>query len=233
MAAITFANLKLRTARQLGNLPSSHPLYSNDLGAFVNEASNRVVLMATAKDRRGANIFPELRNFSTSAITVNATDEVTIPATILVLESLNITKSSAAYSAATQTEYPIFEESDSQLFGQFSKTQVGYPQRWMRSGATVKLWPTPTTAYLTRVVFRGIRREADLSADGDVLTMDYIWHPAVIDYACYLGANALGWDEDAKKWLSACEKKVTECLNLVGLERTKNNSRIEIGGTPR
>lgn len=233
MAAITNANMKLRVMRNLSNAQSSHPVISNDLQAFINEAANRVVLMAAAKDRRAANIFPELRNFGTSGITVNAQDTLAIPATILVLESVNITKSTSAYASGTQTEYPVYEMPDAQMFGQLNKTTTGYPTQWIRSGANILLWPTPTTAYLTRVVFRGIRRESDLSQDADVLTMDYIWHPAVIDYASYLGANELGWDDDAQKWLNACEKKVTECLNLVGLERQKNNTSIEIGGMPR
>lgn len=189
--------------------------------------------MAMAKDRRGANIFPELRNIAGSALTSNGVDTLAIPTTLLVLESCSITKSTSAYAAATQTETPIFEEPDAQLFGQFSKTQTGYPTRWIRSGTNIRLWPTPVTGYLTYVVFRGIRKESDLSADGDTLVMSDLWHPAVIDYASYLGANELGWDEDAQKWLTACEKKVTECLNLVGLERQKNDSSIEIAGMPR
>ena len=225
--------MKLRVARNLTNLQSSHPIYSNDLQGFINEASNRVVLMAMAKDRRGFNLFPELRNVQFEDITVNNQDYLAIPANMLVLDSISITKNSAAYASASQTEYPVYEEPDVQLFNQMNKAQTGYPTRWTRKGARVYFWPTPTTAYVTRVVFRGTRREADLSADGDTLTMDYIWHPAVVDYASYLGAQALGWKDDADRWLEACQRKVTETANLVGLERMKNESSIEIAGTPR
>lgn len=233
MAAITYATMQTRVKLNLGNMQSTHPLVTY-VPDWVNEALNRVILLAASKDRRAANIFPELQNRTWTDVTVNAQDYLTIPAGVLVLDGLTCTRLTTTYNSATQTEYPIVEQPDPQIFNQLTKTSTGWPVQWKREGGKVKLWPTPSsspTNYLTQVIFYGLMREADLTGSATPV-MDALWHPAIIDYASYLGATALGWDDDAQKWLTAAEQKVTMTLNLVGLERQKNDSRITIAGMP-
>jgi hypothetical protein len=219
--------MKTRVALNCNNLQSSDPVYTY-LGEFVNEAANRIILIAASSDKRAVNVFPELRDRSWSDITVASTQAYDLPTDLLVLDSVKITQLTTTYNPATQTEYPVVE-TDVDTFATLSKSATGFPTMWCRAGSQIKFWPTPTTAYLTRVVLRGILKETAMSGSTDTLVMDSMWHPAVIDYATGLCMDALGWD-DAEKWFSRAKEKVTEIINPVGLERRKDRMQIRIAG---
>ena len=202
------------------------------VGDVVNEAANAVILMALGADRRNMNLFRNLRTRRYYDITVNAQGYLARPSTLLVLDSVTCTRSSTAYNASTQTEYPLFEEPNQQNFGLLSKSATGYPTIFHDAAESILLWPTPTTAYLTYVVVRGIRKEAALSANADTFAMEDIWHPVVIDMATSIMLKNMGQHDAAKEWLSSVEKRVTQTINLVGLSNRNNRIRIGIAGAP-
>lgn len=231
-AAITFLTMRTRVALNAGNLQSNDPHYAY-VDENVNDAANQIVLMAISKDKANVNCFPELQRRRWHDVTVNNQGYLNKPTNLLVLDSVSMTKTTTSYDPSRHTEYPIIEEPDQSVFGTFSKasTTVGYPTRWCEASESILLWPTPTTAYLTRVVVRGIREEATLSADGDTLVMNPRWHPVVIEYATHLTWKQMGEHEEADKWLLATEKRMTQVIDLYGLAKRKNRLQINIAGS--
>lgn len=202
------------------------------LGNFVNEAANAIVLLAVSKDKRNINSFPELRRRRWSDITVNNQGYLTKPSNALVIDSVSVTKSSDAYDPSRSTEYPVIEENDQTRFALYDKstTTVGYPTVWSEAAGQILLWPTPTTAYLTRVVVRGIRKEDALVNDADTFVMNEVFHPVIIDYATYLTMQRMGLDE-AEKFLTSAEKRLTQNANILGLEKRRNRNVVEVAGS--
>lgn len=226
--AIPFSTMKTRVQLNVGNMQTSDPFYTY-VGDQINEASNRVLLMAVAKDRRAMNSFPELKTRRWVDVTLNNQGYLQLPTTLLVLDSVTCTRSTATYNASTTTEYPMTEATVDN-FALYDRTATGWPSQWVRSGISLLIYPTPTTAYLSQIVLRGIRQEADLSGNADVLTMDPKWHPTVIKAATAIAMEARGWHDDAAKWWDMVERDVTSTINLVGLERVKDSVKVSIAG---
>jgi hypothetical protein len=231
VAAITFGVMQTRVALNCNNLQSSDPHYGY-VDDAINEAANAVVLMAIGGDRRNMNLFRNLRNRRYYDITVNGQAYLSRPSNLLILDSVSITRSTTAYAAATQTEYPVTEMTDQQNFGLLNKSATDYPTIFHDASESILLWPTPTTAYLTYVVVRGIRKEAALTNSGDTFAMEDIWHPIVIDVATSIMLKNMGQFDASEKWMAAAEKRVTQTVNLVGLSNRLNRVRIGIAGAP-
>lgn len=230
--AIQFSVMKTRVALNCGNMQTNDPHYSY-VDENVNDSANAIVLMAISKDKRNVNCFPELQNRRWHDVTVNNQGYLDKPSTLLVLDSVSMTKTTTSYDPSRHTEYPVIEEPDQSVFGQFDKasTTTGYPTRWCEASNSILLWPTPTTAFLTRVVLRGIREESTLSSDSDTLTMNARWHPVVIEYATHLTWKQMGEHEEAEKWLVSTEKRMTQVIDLYGLSKRKNRTQIMIAGS--
>jgi hypothetical protein len=224
--------MKTRVALACNNLQSSDP-WNTYIGDHVNEAANAVLLLAIARDRRNVNLFPELRKRRWYDVTVNAQGYLDRPSSLLVLDSVSYTKTTTTYDPSRHTEYPVIEEPDQARFGLLDKTTstVGYPQIFHDAATQILLWPTPTTAYLTQVVVRGMRKETALTLDAQTFNMNEMFHPVIIDYATYLTMQRMGLDE-AEKFLTAAEKRLTQTINLLGLSNRLDRSRITVAGTP-
>jgi hypothetical protein len=213
-------------------MQSSDPFYTY-LGDFTNEAANAVLLLAISRDRRNVNLFPELRQRRYYDVTVNAQGYLDRPSSLLILDTVSYTKTTTAYDPSRHTEYPVIEEPDQARFALLNKsaTTVGYPQIFHDAATQILLWPTPTTAYLTQVVVRGMRKETALTTDGQTFQMNELFHPVIIDYATYLTMQRMGLDE-AEKFLTAAEKRLTQTINLLALSNRRERSRIIVAGTP-
>jgi len=233
MATITYSTMKTRVALNCGNLPSTHPVYTY-LGDFVNDAANAVILFTVRADRKNVNLFPELKR-RWSDVTVNNQGYLDKPTNLLILDSVSITRSTTTYDPSRHTEYPVFEEVDQARFGQFNKatTTVGWPTRWCEAASQILLWPTPTTAYLTQTVVRGIKREVALTSADGVFTMSDIWHPIVIAYATHLAMLALERYDGAEAWLNTTEKRIAKTVDPLGLSKRRNRIKIEIASAGR
>lgn len=232
MTAITFGVMQTRVALACGNMPSNDPWYGY-LDDHINEAANAVILLSIASNKRNVNLFPELRSRRWSDVTVDAQGYMLKPSTALVIESMTYTKSTTVYNASTDTEYKTREEPDQERFALMDKTATGYPSIWCEASNSILIWPTPSsspTNYLTQVVFRGLRKEAALSAAGDTYQMNEVFHPVVVDYATYLTMYRMGWHDEAEKILTACEKRLTQSIDILALQNKKNRTRVKIAG---
>lgn len=232
MAAIQFSDMKARVALACGNMPTGDPWYTY-VDEHVNEAANAVILLSLAQNKRNINLFPELKNRRWSDVTVNAQGYMLKPSTALVVDALTYTKVTTVYNASTDTEYPMTEMNDQWLFGLMDKTSTGWPSLWCEASNSLLIWPTPSsspTNYLTQIVIRGVRKESALSSATDTFQMNEVFHPVVVDYATYLTMLRMGWNDEADKMLSACEKRLTQTIDLLGLQNKRNRSRIKIAG---
>lgn len=228
MATINFSTMKTRTALRLGNMQSSDPFYTY-LGDWINTAGNRVILRALTRNaKRKESLFPELQAFWRSDATTNGVGYVAYPSDCLWINDVfsfddpdaadeNRDERHIMVEIASQRQWELLDK---------STTTVGFPRRWRRFSNRIQVHPVPTTAYLTKLLVVGFAEESDLSGNTDVFVMDEKWHPAVIDYAVYLGADEMGWTEEAKAALEACDRKLEECISILGRE---NASDYKIG----
>ena len=224
MASINFSTMKTRTALRLGNMQSSDPFYSY-LGDWVNTAGNRVILRALSRNpKRKESLLPELQSLWRTDATTNGVGYLAYPDDCLWLNDVYSFDSSSAADESRDQRNVVTEVGSQHVWELLDKTTstVGYPRRWRRFSNRIQLHPVPTTAYLTKLLLVGFAKEADLSGNTDVFVMDERWHPAVVDYAVYLGADEMGWTEEAKAALEACDRKLEECISILGRENASD-----------
>jgi hypothetical protein len=228
---MNFGEMKAELALNLNNMQSSDPFYSR-LGRWLNEGANRIITMAIAKDKKALQLFPELKNRRWWDTTVANQNYLDLPDSLLALEFVTYTKTTAAFDASRHTEFPSSETS-AETFAFLSKsaTTVGWPSLHTRRGNRLAFHPTPTTAYLTVVVLNGIRKEDTLIEDTQTYAMNETWHPTVVKAATALGNEALGWP-DAERWWAAADRDLGGGVNREGLERRKDTVQIRIEGAP-
>jgi hypothetical protein len=228
---MTFGDMKTQAALALDNMQSDHPWYSS-IGTHLNEAANAVLMMAYAKDKRAANVFPELRKRRWTDTTAAAEASFDLPSTLLVLESVTCTRDDTAYDPTTQREHPMSEIAPED-FAMLNKSATGWPILWTRNGGQISYYPTCSAGYETVMVIHGTRKESALTTDSQSYAMSDLWHPTVVKVAVGITLQNMGEHERANGWMDAADKGVTGVLNLVGLERIRNRVNVGISGMPR
>ena len=224
MAAINFSTMKTRLALRLGNMQSSDPFYTY-LGDWVNDAANRVILRALSRNaRRKEGMFPELQAKWRSDATSAGVEYIAYPSDCLWIDRVYSFDDDAAADESRDKRYAMAEIASQDTWELLDKSTstTGYPRRWRRFSNRIQLHPVPTAAYLTKLLVVGFAEEADLSGTTDVFVIDAKWHPAIIDYAVYLGAKDMGWDEDAQAALQACDRQIEECITILGRENASD-----------
>lgn len=235
-AGIALSVLKTRVILGVGNLPSQNPHYGyiND-ATYINEAKDTIQSLVFDDPRlrkTALSLMPRLVNWRWYDVTVNGQIYLTLPANLLWLDHVTYTKSTSAFAPATQTEYPMVEEIDPAIFGQKSKTAVGWPTVFCRAGSRIEIWPTPSTAYLTNVVLHGVRAEDDLSQATDKLKMPQRLQKYVIKMAVAITRENAGMDGGAGA-RAAVEDQLRKELGIAGQERMRDKIVNRIAGTPR
>src|SRR3990167_991370 len=230
-SGIGFDVMTTRVRLNLRNLPSQHPHYSS-IGNYINEAVQefQTLLLGPRFRKKAIDLIPRLKDWRWSDTTVNNQAYMTLPDTLLWMNSVTVTRSSTAFSAATQTEYPVTEEPDGDLFGQNTKTATGYPKKWHRAGSRIELWPTPTTAYLTQLVLHGARAE-DTLATTDKLKMPLRLQYFVLELATAISMEKMGW-VDASGRRGSIEDRLAKSLDVTSRETARNRVQVQIAGAP-
>lgn len=224
MAAIDFSTMKTRVALRLGNMQSSDPFYSY-LGNWVNDAANRVVLRALSRNaKRKEAMFPELQSKWRTDATTNGVEYVSMPSDCLWITDVFSFDDDAAADESRDKRYVMVEVPSQRTWELLDKSTdtVGYPRRWRRFSTRIQLHPVPTTTYLTKLLVLGFAEESDLSGNTDTFVIDQRWHPAIVDYAVYLGATELGWGDDAEAALKACDRQIMDCVTVLGRENASD-----------
>ena len=229
---INFGTMTDMVAARLGNMDAtSDPLFEAYLGAWVNEAGNAVVLRALDKSRYKYGIFPELEDKWIVDSTTNDVSYVARPDDLIILTGMY---SFDLASGATENSprHLMTKIENDRKYEMMSKTQEGWPRQYRRYGNRVYIYPLPATGYLSQTLMLGLAKENTLSADGDTFVTEGIWHPAVVDYATFVGASWLGWFEEASAAVAMCDQKLENSISIRAYELQSQNSARKIKGDP-
>lgn len=216
--------MKTKVALRLGNMQSSDPFYSY-LGPWVNDAANRVILRALSRNsKRKEAMFPELQEKWRTDATTNGVEYISKPTDCLWINSVFSFDSSSAADESRDPRYVMAEVPSQRTWELLDHTTstTGYPRRWRRYGNRIQVHPVPTTAYSSKLLVLGFAKETDLSGSTDTFVIDQLWHPAIVDYAVYIGAKDMGWMDDAKEALEACDRQIAECITVLGRENASD-----------
>jgi hypothetical protein len=225
---MNFSELKAEVVKALGNLHSSHPLYS-DVGAWVNRAANRVVMKTIGNNGHKLNLVPELMTSWLSPITVAGTNYVTMPTDKIAIQEV--------YSFDTDTSPNLNLVASRKLnwispstFEVLTRTSavVGYPNVWTRKGKRIYLHPTPSTDYLTYLHLYGIMREPEMTSDSDEPQMNELFHDTIVSQACAIGAGRLGWIDDAARFEASVDKDIAMAANITALEEAEIEATLRL-----
>ena len=227
---MNLSQMKAKLIVQTNTLQSNDPHYTY-LTDTLNEAGNGLIMLSVSMERQNINLFPELRNHRFTDLTVAEQGYISKPSSMLVMDSLTYTKVATNFNPSRDTEYPVTEESDGDNFALLDKTSTNanWPQTWFDAATTILINPTPTTAFVTTVVMRGIRQEVPLVLDTDTFQMKTYWHPVVVDYAEYLMKSRMGLDE-AEKVLARVKDRIGSTIDPLGLANRKNRKVVRIAG---
>ena len=231
-SGIGFDVMTTRVRLNLRNLPTQHPHYSS-IPNYINEAVQefQTLLLGPRLKKKAVDLIPRLKDWRWYDTTVNNQVYLALPDTLLWLDSVTVTRSTTTFSAATQKEYPVTEEPDSEKFGQLSKTATGYPTKWHRAGSRIELNPTPTTAFLTQLVLHGARAE-DTLATTDKLKMPLRLQYFVLELATAISMEKMGWIDAAERRVSI-EERLAKSLDVTAGEMARNRTQVQIAGAPR
>ena len=198
--------------RNCDNMTSQNIHYSSVL-KYINEAIDEFQRLVLA-GKKSKDMTAALCNWRWSQVTVAATNYLALPDNMLLFESMNYTKLTSTYDPGATTEYPSTEYLDSQSFGYLPKGAVGWPVIFHRAGGAVEFHPTPTAAYVTKVVLRGMRAE-DAITGSTSPKMDARFHPLVVELATAITMEKMNWEQAADKREKA-EARIRKALNFVG-----------------
>jgi len=224
MAAINFTTMKTRVKLRLGNMQTSDP-FETYVDEWVNDAANRVILRAlTLNAKSKQNLFPELESKWRTDATTAGTEYIAYPADCLWIDSVFSFDSSTATDENRDPRYVMTEIADQRTWELLDKTTstVGQPRRWRRFSNRIQVHPVPDSNNLTKLLIIGFAEESDLSGDTDVFTIDYKWHPAIVDMAVYLGAVEMEWTETAATALMAVDRRLQESISIRGRENASD-----------
>lgn len=233
-AGIAYSVLKTRVYVGLGNMPTQHPHYAY-VPTYINEAKDDIqslIFDDPGLRKNALALMPRMKNWRWYDTTVNGQIYLSLPANLLWLDHVSITRLTTAYAPATQTDYPLTEENDPAIFGQRSKASTGWPTTFVRAGSRIELWPTPTTAFLTQVVLHGVRAEDDLANPSDTLKMPARLQKYVVDMAKAITMEHAGMNGAADE-RARVEGRIRNVLGTSGQERRRNKIVIRVAGTPR
>ena len=229
---ISFANMKSMVSARLGNMDStSDPLFSAYLDEWVNEAGNAVVLKALDKSQYKYGIFPELEDKWIISATTNGVPFLSMPNDQLIMTGMYSFDVSTGAGETTARKF-MSRIDNNRKYELLSKSQTGWPRQWIRYGSRIYLHPTPTTAYISQTMTTGLAKENTLSGANDTFVTDGIWHPAVVDYAVFIGATWLGWYEEASAASAICDQKIGSAISIKAYEMQSQNSGRKLRNDP-
>lgn len=223
-----------RVIRNCDNLPSQHPHYTS-IPQYINEGKNELIRIGLPYGRKFLDLMPRLHNWRWYDATINAQAYLALPSSMLVLESMGYTKVTTAFSTATSTTYPSYEENSAAIWGMFDRAARGWPTRWRRAGSRIEMYPPPSSTpvdYRTNIVVMGIRREDDLTASSDILRMEPDLQNLVVELGTAITMERMGWESAAGR-RDKVVTKLAEMCNISAMENNKNIVNTRTAGVPR
>lgn len=227
---MTFADLKTYVALALGNIKAGDPYYDTLLGWAVNSAVREVPKRRLAV-KADYNQFPEL-NTHWRDVTVNGTHEYALPANALVIYSMYSLDDSTTFPGEGAGSSRQIIWSEPQSFELLDRDVEGYPRNWTMGGTNIKIWPTPTTSYLTYFRIYGLKLEADMSSASATPTLREHWHNAVVFYAAYLLAGMKGWKDRSDHFYKMFMEAIGAAIDPTAVLLSHQDGSVDIIGDP-
>lgn len=223
--------LKNRAILRFGNLHTSDPAYSN-LDDYANEAVAATVLRVVRQDRQYAQLFRELQHRWYVA-TVDSEPGVALAEPVLAIERVysfdddGVTPPDDGATDRREVDYVTERQ-----FEERSKSEIGYPDSVTLIGNTLYVSPTPTAAYVTNLMVRGLRMPTDMVSPTDKPGLNSQWHPAVLEMLCHILAREKNYDVDAEKYLMHFDRLIGEVVNPSSLLNRKRHVKVRFAGSP-
>jgi hypothetical protein len=208
-----------------GNLQTSHPQYTN-IGTYVNRAANKLIRMAP-------QMFPEMTKDYDAGPTVAGTNSIAYPPGCIVVIDVHSAHQSAAPDWNITKAYPLnyVRPAHFDLLTKDS-TVTGYPSLYTRVVNSIKIWPTPTAAYIDRLHLFGIAEETAITT-GQTFVLSLDWHDAVIKLAGSILFERLGQYDESQKMLLSVKQEVKDALSQRSAEAMSHDSQLRADGPTR
>lgn len=216
MGNLTLADYRIEVRQTLGNMPTSHPMYSLSLiDRAINQAPNRLIRMAFGGNGQNLDLFPEKHNSWTIGPTVVGNNRIAMDADILVPLALRSSESSTSPTWADTQEKTV-SRSLSSTIGLLSKssTETGYARLWDRKANDIIYHPTTRTGYVDYFRVYGLARETAISSSGATFTLNADWDDHIVLLAAEKIARKMSWTERANELLASVRDQVNETLRV-------------------
>lgn len=209
---MTFKQMKDRVALNLGNMSTTHPIYS-EIAAGVNDAVRDLPKRVVAKSIRNIGLFPELVRRA-KAVTVAESAAIDLPTESMLFPIKMYSFNSGTDPDDRDRSWPM-KYVDPEVYEYLDKSSsvTGWPRIWTRIGSEAFIWPIPDATYKSYVRLHYIMKEVDMSADADTPTLDKQWHRAVTDLATGLVMVGMG-DAKAQLFFAAADYKIGQTVNI-------------------
>jgi hypothetical protein len=230
MGALTLSDYQTEVRLALGNMQTSHPLYSGGIVTrAINQAANDLVRMAIGGNGKHADLFPELRNSWTVGPTIVGDNSIARPSDCIVVTDVVSAQSSTLPDWADTQEQPVGFVMQPEIIGQLSKdsTIADYPRLWARKANRIVYHPTTRTGYTDYFRFYGLASCVALAAAADTFPLDAAWDNVIVLLASYSVAAKLGWTERATGYLAMAKTQINETANVATLGNDKHVIEVE------
>lgn len=230
---MTNTEMIAEVAKNLGNMKSSSIWYA-EIQNWVNRALNRVVQLAIGGNNSNMNLFYELQTSWTSDTTTTLNQNwISIPNDKLAIVDVQSYNSATAVNKNSDRTYPVrFIGYKEFIIIPKGSTVTDWPRLWSRRGKRIYVWPTPHTDYLTYLEMIGIMKEPAMSAGSDTPNIDTQWHDIVCQYATYLGAASMGWDEVSARFEKLALGQIKLTADFVAIEDAATSTPTSVEGMP-
>ncbi len=208
MGSYTYSNFRDYLDLRLG----ANDAWDSYRGVWVNAAYRQLA----TRDRIGGKILdiPELET-TASATTVDGTAYVAIPTDALVVIGVFDETNDVRLSNMPLSDYRARTDRG-------VTTSEAKPEKWVRSGSRIYLYPTPDSAYTLTITYR--KRPADLSGDSDVTVLGAEWDDVILELSHYI---ARLWANEPER--AEYSRKLAEEMaqNIMGLYAHEEKDRTE------
>lgn len=218
MGTLTLADYRVEVRLSLGNLPTSHPLYTQSLvDRAINQAPNRLIRMAFGGNGQLVHLFPEKHNSWTIGPTVVGRNRIALDSDILVPLDVRSSESSTSPTWADTQERVVSGPKTPQLIGLLNKDATavtGYAKLWTRKANDIMYHPTTRTGFVDYFRVYGIAREAPITSAGATFTLSEDWDDHIVLLAAERVARKMSWTDRANELLSEVRDQVNETLRV-------------------
>jgi hypothetical protein len=219
----TGAQLQAEVAQSIENLQTTDPMYPYILGdathpSLLTQAANKLIITAIGGNNYVAGLFPELEDISDFGPSTAGSNVIPRPSDAILVYEMTSARSGTSPDWNISREWPVTYVQPLH-FGYLTKdtTVTGYARLWTRIGDNVKLWPTPSSAYLDYFRRYYLKQEPTLTA-GASLLMNARWNDLVVKMTAAMVLEKMKRYDDSKVLMESAVNEIKMSVNLTAAE---------------